>query len=231
MVSGRVGAALSLVYGQRDGYTTNAITGNDLDNREAFSAKGQLLWTPAANWETRVILNGERARDGDYALERPRRAAGPAVHRRARLRGLYPPGPVRDDDPEPARRRPHRAHDHHGLRVVEDRGRDRSGLHAAAAPAAQQRRGGVPVHAGSARGLGGQRAGAAVRLPRAALAGRASSSSRRTTSRTRSTASRRSCCRRSSRSPSTSSRRCRRWTTRASGSSARARWCSASRWT
>ncbi len=68
VVSGRVGAAVSLVYGQRDGFTTNAITGNDLDSREAFSAKGQLLWTPAANWETRVILNGERARDGDYAL-------------------------------------------------------------------------------------------------------------------------------------------------------------------
>ena len=68
VVSGRVGAAVSLVYGQRDGYTTNAITGNDLDSREAFAAKGQLLWTPAANWETRVILNGERARDGDYAL-------------------------------------------------------------------------------------------------------------------------------------------------------------------
>jgi len=68
VVSGRVGAAVSLVYGQREGYTTNAVTGNDLDSREAFAAKGQLLWTPAQNWETRVILNGERARDGDYAL-------------------------------------------------------------------------------------------------------------------------------------------------------------------
>jgi iron complex outermembrane receptor protein len=29
--------------------------------------KGQLLWTPA-NWETRVIVTGEHARDGDYAL-------------------------------------------------------------------------------------------------------------------------------------------------------------------
>ena len=68
VVSGRVGAAFAMVYGQRDGYTTNAITGNDLDSREAFAAKGQVLWTPAPNWETRVILNGERARDGDYAL-------------------------------------------------------------------------------------------------------------------------------------------------------------------
>ena len=27
-----------------------------------------MLWTPAANWEARVIVTGERARDGDYAL-------------------------------------------------------------------------------------------------------------------------------------------------------------------
>jgi iron complex outermembrane receptor protein len=68
VVAGRLGASVSLVYGQRDGFTRNVITGNDLDSREAFAAKGQLLWTPATNWETRVILNGERARDGDYAL-------------------------------------------------------------------------------------------------------------------------------------------------------------------
>ena len=68
VVSGRLGASFAMVYGQRDGYTTNVITGNDLDSREAFAAKGQLLWTPSSTWETRVILNGERARDGDYAL-------------------------------------------------------------------------------------------------------------------------------------------------------------------
>ena len=33
-----------------------------------MSGKGQVLWAPAANWEARVILTGERARDGDYAL-------------------------------------------------------------------------------------------------------------------------------------------------------------------
>jgi iron complex outermembrane receptor protein len=68
VVPGRLGAAFSMNYGQRDGYTTNVITGNDLDSRESFAAKGQLLWTPASTWETRLILNGERARDGDYAL-------------------------------------------------------------------------------------------------------------------------------------------------------------------
>jgi iron complex outermembrane receptor protein len=63
-----MGVGIALQYGQRDGYTVNDLTGNDLDSREAFAAKGQFLWTPTSAWETRVIVNGERARDGDYAL-------------------------------------------------------------------------------------------------------------------------------------------------------------------
>ncbi len=69
VVNGKAAAGFALSWAQRDGFTTNSITGNTLDDREAFSAKGQLLFTPAANWETRLILSGERARDGDYALQ------------------------------------------------------------------------------------------------------------------------------------------------------------------
>lgn len=68
LAAGRAGIGLSFKYGRRDGYTTNTLTGNDLDFREAFLGKGQLLWTPSAVWETRLIVTGERARDGDYAL-------------------------------------------------------------------------------------------------------------------------------------------------------------------
>jgi iron complex outermembrane receptor protein len=68
LVAGRLGLAVSLGHERRDGYTINDITGNDLDHRSAFSGKGQLLWTPSSNWETRLIISGERARDGDYAL-------------------------------------------------------------------------------------------------------------------------------------------------------------------
>ena len=60
------GAAFS--YAARDGFAVNDVTGNDLDSRSAFNGKGQLLWKPASQWEARVIVNGERARDGDYSL-------------------------------------------------------------------------------------------------------------------------------------------------------------------
>ena len=68
VVDGKLGVAGAIQYGTRDGFTTNDLTGHDIDSRSAFSAKGQLLWTPSRNWETRVIVTGERARDGDYAL-------------------------------------------------------------------------------------------------------------------------------------------------------------------
>jgi iron complex outermembrane receptor protein len=68
LVANTLGMGVSLQYGRRDGYTVNDLTGNDLDSRSAFAGKGQLLWTPMRSWETRLIVNGERDRDGDYAL-------------------------------------------------------------------------------------------------------------------------------------------------------------------
>jgi len=66
--AGKIGVALSLGYGRRNGFTTNDLTGHTLDDRAAFSGKGQLLWAPGGAWQARVIVAGERARDGDYAL-------------------------------------------------------------------------------------------------------------------------------------------------------------------
>ena len=67
-VSGTVALGFSAGYSARDGFTVNDLTGNDIDSRSAAFGKAQVLWTPSRQWETRVIVSGERARDGDYAL-------------------------------------------------------------------------------------------------------------------------------------------------------------------
>jgi iron complex outermembrane receptor protein len=68
LVTDKLGVGVALGYSARDGFTTNDVTGHDLDSRSAFFGKGQILWKPTARWETRVMFTGERARDGDYAL-------------------------------------------------------------------------------------------------------------------------------------------------------------------
>ncbi len=68
IAAGKAAAGFSMQYGRRDGFTRNDLTGHLVDSRSAWSGKGQLLWTPAADWMVRLIVTGERARDGDYAL-------------------------------------------------------------------------------------------------------------------------------------------------------------------
>jgi iron complex outermembrane receptor protein len=63
-----VGLSLAAGYSARDGYTKNDVTGHDLDSRDAYFGKAQFLWLPGNLWEVRLIVTGERARDGDYAL-------------------------------------------------------------------------------------------------------------------------------------------------------------------
>jgi iron complex outermembrane receptor protein len=69
VVRDRVSAGVAAGYSARDGYTQNDATGNTVDDRSAAFAKMQLLFTPSASWDARVIVNAERARDGDYALQ------------------------------------------------------------------------------------------------------------------------------------------------------------------
>lgn len=67
-VSPRVGISLSAGRSVREGFTRDVVRGVDIDHRGNTFGKAQVLWTPSARWETRVIVSGERARDGDYAL-------------------------------------------------------------------------------------------------------------------------------------------------------------------
>jgi iron complex outermembrane receptor protein len=68
LIDDTLAVGLGFGYSRRDGFTRNDVTSHDLDSRSAFFGRGQILWKPDARWEARAIVTGERARDGDYAL-------------------------------------------------------------------------------------------------------------------------------------------------------------------
>src|SRR5881394_312188 len=68
LIADKLAAGIAFGYAGRDGFTRNDVTGRDLDSRSALFGKGQLLWKPSLRWEARAVFSGERARDGDYAL-------------------------------------------------------------------------------------------------------------------------------------------------------------------
>jgi iron complex outermembrane recepter protein len=68
LVVDKLAAGIAFGYAGREGFTKNDVTGRDLDSRSAFFGKGQVLWKPSAQWDVRAMFSGERARDGDYAL-------------------------------------------------------------------------------------------------------------------------------------------------------------------
>src|SRR5262249_10977195 len=68
VIPGKLCGSLALGRSEREGFTRNDVTGHDLDYRSASFGKAQLLWLPNSSWEARLIVSGERARDGDYGL-------------------------------------------------------------------------------------------------------------------------------------------------------------------
>ena len=64
----RAAFAVSAGHSQRDGFSINAITGRDVDGRSADFGKAQVLITPSTRWQTHLLVSGESAEDGDYAL-------------------------------------------------------------------------------------------------------------------------------------------------------------------
>ncbi len=55
-------------HSRRDGYTKNDATGNDVDFRNSWYGRGNVLWTPSDESEVSLGLYGERARDGGFVL-------------------------------------------------------------------------------------------------------------------------------------------------------------------
>jgi iron complex outermembrane receptor protein len=67
-IGSHIAFGVSAGHAEREGFSINRMTGNDIDDRSADFGKAQLLVTPSSRWETRVIVSGENAEDGDYAL-------------------------------------------------------------------------------------------------------------------------------------------------------------------
>ena len=168
-------------FAERDGFTVNDLTGNDIDSRSAFAAKGQVLWKPSAAWETRVIVSGERARDGDYALNDLAAVRQNPFEVARDYEGQTDRDIFSTTILAQARGQQLHVLQHDRLREVEHVRLHRSRLLAVAARDAQQHRRGLPVHPGSPPRVGGRLAGEDVRRDVAALAERACSSSRRAT--------------------------------------------------
>ncbi len=166
--------ALGLAFGhaQRDGFTVNDITGHDLDSRDATFGKAQLLWTPTSRWETRLIVSGERARDGDYALGDLAALRANPYHVSRDFEGHTNRDVTSDDHPRQARRFAPVVLVNDGFRLVEDQRFDGSRLHAAAARDAQQRREGLSVHAGGPRRVSAGCPDQALRQRHVEVAGR-----------------------------------------------------------
>ena len=132
VVTDKVSLGVSFAQVDRDGFTVNDVTGNDIDNRSAFSGKAQLLWTPNSAWEGARHLHRRAGPRRRLLAQRRGGAARQSVPRGARLRGLRQPRRHRHHHPGAARRRTGRLLEHDRLPQLEDAGRDRPRLHAAA---------------------------------------------------------------------------------------------------
>jgi len=56
-ISDTVAYSLAAGTNTRDGYTTNVVTGNDINSRDRQNIRGQLLFNPSDNTEIRVIAD------------------------------------------------------------------------------------------------------------------------------------------------------------------------------
>jgi iron complex outermembrane receptor protein len=69
LIQDQLGFSFAGGHRERDGFTEDATTGRDIDNRSSWFGKAQLLWQPDDDLEVRLILAGESSNDGDYALQ------------------------------------------------------------------------------------------------------------------------------------------------------------------
>ncbi len=75
-ISDKISARLSLYYDESDGYTDDAISGEDLDTRQTFSGRLQFLIDPSDQFS--VHLRAHYSKD-DHGSPRPRRSYDPSL--------------------------------------------------------------------------------------------------------------------------------------------------------
>jgi len=63
-----VGLTFTGFHSERDGYSTNELTGDRVDSRNGDFGRAQLFIEPGERSELKIGLYGERARDGGFAL-------------------------------------------------------------------------------------------------------------------------------------------------------------------
>ena len=56
------------MFSSRDGYTTNDLTGNTVDDREAFTGRVQMSLAPSDSSSLRIGVSGQMADDGGFGL-------------------------------------------------------------------------------------------------------------------------------------------------------------------
>ena len=60
--------SLSGLYSERDGYTENTVTGNDLDSRRSTFGRGKVMFTPDDRNTFEYTIYSERSQDGGFVL-------------------------------------------------------------------------------------------------------------------------------------------------------------------
>jgi len=68
LIKDHLGFSFAGGYSEREGFTKDTISSSDIDHRSAYFGKAQFLWSPNKDLEVRLIIAGESADDGDYAL-------------------------------------------------------------------------------------------------------------------------------------------------------------------
>ena len=53
---------------ERQGYTTNDLTGNDVDYRDSLFGRAEFFWAPDDDWDLQFAMHGESSRDGGFVL-------------------------------------------------------------------------------------------------------------------------------------------------------------------